>query len=115
MMILIFLTPLLIMSVPTQNTIGAAWIETAISSFQTPESDSSRPMAIPSNKLWTLRAITTRKLLMFFNILSLLSDLALLLLESDSVSELEVEVPDTVYTLAAWLWVGEGEQQALQS
>ena len=35
----------------------------------------------------------------------------LLLLESDSVSELEVEVPETVYTLAAWLWVGEGEQQ----
>ena len=46
-MILTFLTPLEIMSVPTQNTIGTAWMETAISSFHTPVSVSSSPMAIP--------------------------------------------------------------------
>ena len=32
-----------IMSVPMQNTIGTAWMETASRSFHTPESDSSRP------------------------------------------------------------------------
>ena len=49
-MILTFLTPLEIMSVPTQNTIGTAWMETAISSFHTPVSVSSNPMAIPCNQ-----------------------------------------------------------------
>ena len=54
-----FLSPLEIMSVPTQKTMGTAWMEIASISVHTPELLSSSPMAIPSNRLCTDRANTT--------------------------------------------------------
>jgi len=62
MIIWTFFNSLAIMSVPTQKTIGMAWTETAKSSFQTPASVSSRPIAIPSKRLWIDRARTAKKL-----------------------------------------------------
>ena len=50
------------MSVPTQKTMGTAWMEMASMGVHTPELLSSSPMAIPSNRLCTESAITTRKL-----------------------------------------------------
>ena len=47
------------MSVPTQKTMGTAWMEMASMSVHTPELLSSSPMAIPSNRLCTDRATTT--------------------------------------------------------
>ena len=59
----IFLTPLVSMSVPTQKTMGTACIAMAAVNIQTPSDLLSRPMAMPSNRLCTERAMTTRMLL----------------------------------------------------
>jgi len=61
MMMLRFLSPVVDISVPIQKEMATAWRDTARKSFQTPESDSSSPMAMPSKRLCMERARMTRE------------------------------------------------------
>jgi len=55
-----FFIPVVTISVPMQKAIADPWMAIAKKSFHTPESDSSRPTAIPSKRLCMESAKMTR-------------------------------------------------------